>query len=517
MATVYSLLCFGGLSGKTVTFTDAGDVVNLIRHGMRQGVTGIIFSTTGSLPVGLTAGATYYPRDGADTGKFTLYPTKADALAGTNQVTFTGTGTGTHTVKSAYMLGLTAEQLARYGDSGNERVFSSIYNWNTGRGTTSPENIEVLEIGEDFIDDYGTSVCPAISVPASKTTIKPINNAGHNGIYGKGFTVLSTNTHTASGVVTLGRNVTLEGICILVQGIGSGLSLTYPGATAKSLFIMSTGVNPTSSYGVRRYEVSTNIINCVVTGFAYGESVYQLMKASVSSNNLFTKNNVGIYTAYTANISGFMFNNISAGNTVNYSAQPTGLEFSTRNAGVAGDSPWDTSGDGGVVLDPTDNYSQQFVDFLGNNYVPVALAASVDTGIEFYAVDPVDMAGNVRPNYEASTYPNNYWDIGPFEYDHGDGLVPIAATLAIAANVSLSGAEIRIYDADNTPAGTLGTELSGTESNPSTTYTYSAASLMNNTIYIQVMQSGYEEFLTSHTVTNINETLTLTLKTDVNA
>lgn len=95
MATVYSLVCFGGLSGKTVTFTDSGDVVNLTNHGLRQGVTGIVFSSTGSLPTGITAGTTYYPRDGADANKFTIYPTKTDALAGTNQVTFNNTGGGT--------------------------------------------------------------------------------------------------------------------------------------------------------------------------------------------------------------------------------------------------------------------------------------------------------------------------------------------------------------------------------------------------------------------------------------
>lgn len=49
MAIVYSALCFGGRTGKTVTFTDAGDVVNLTAHGLRNGI-GVVFSTTGSLP-----------------------------------------------------------------------------------------------------------------------------------------------------------------------------------------------------------------------------------------------------------------------------------------------------------------------------------------------------------------------------------------------------------------------------------------------------------------------------------
>ena len=121
MATVYSLICFGGRTGKTVTFTDAGDVVNLTNNGLRAG-SGVVFSTTSALPTGLTAGTTYYAKPGADANKFLLYPTSADAIAGTNQVTFSGTGSGTHTVNGAYFLGLTTEQLARHGSSGSERI-----------------------------------------------------------------------------------------------------------------------------------------------------------------------------------------------------------------------------------------------------------------------------------------------------------------------------------------------------------------------------------------------------------
>ena len=69
MATVYSLVCWGGKDGKTATMTIASPcVVSLTKHGLRDG-TGVVFSTTGALPTGITAGTTYYARSTA-TGTF---------------------------------------------------------------------------------------------------------------------------------------------------------------------------------------------------------------------------------------------------------------------------------------------------------------------------------------------------------------------------------------------------------------------------------------------------------------
>ena len=47
MSTVYSLVCWGGKDGKTVTMTIASPcVVSLANHGLRDGA-GVVFSTTG--------------------------------------------------------------------------------------------------------------------------------------------------------------------------------------------------------------------------------------------------------------------------------------------------------------------------------------------------------------------------------------------------------------------------------------------------------------------------------------
>ena len=90
-----------------------------------------------------------------------------------------------------------------------------------------------------------------------------------------------------------------------------------------------------------------------------------------------------------------------------------------------------------------------------------------------------------------------------------------AVSLTISSNVSLVGAEVRIYDLDNNPAGSLGTELSGVESHNAATYVYSGSG--GNEIWIQIMKSGYAEFGQSYTMPSIDGTFTALLKADLNA
>ena len=179
MATIYSLVCWGGKTGKTVTFTDAGDVVNLSYHGLRDGA-GVIFTDNAgnTLPTGLSKNTTYYAKQGADTGKFTLWTTSAL----TTQVTFTGTGTGTHIAKGAYYVGLADK--SRWTYDSVEFIYDSIRSWNTGRSAASVINKEVCEIGESFSEISSTAL--TVNVPAGETLITTTINgvrtaAFHNG------------------------------------------------------------------------------------------------------------------------------------------------------------------------------------------------------------------------------------------------------------------------------------------------------------------------------------------------
>lgn len=110
-----------------------------------------------------------------------------------------------------------------------------------------------------------------------------------------------------------------------------------------------------------------------------------------------------------------------------------------------------------------------------------------------------------------------YYD-GTLSYKKPGGLtVNVHAsqpTLTIAGNVSLSGAEVRIYDLDNTLPN-LGTELAGTESCPTATYDFTGSAA--NVIWIQVMKSGYTEFGQQVTMPSANQTLTILLQQELNA
>jgi hypothetical protein len=88
-------------------------------------------------------------------------------------------------------------------------------------------------------------------------------------------------------------------------------------------------------------------------------------------------------------------------------------------------------------------------------------------------------------------------------------------TITIEANVSLVDAEIRIYDLDNNPTGSYGTELSGVESHNAATYVFNASS--SNLIHIQIMKSGFEEYGQSYTVPSVSSTVNVNLRLDVNA
>jgi hypothetical protein len=72
-------------------------------------------------------------------------------------------------------------------------------------------------------------------------------------------------------------------------------------------------------------------------------------------------------------------------------------------------------------------------------------------------------------------------------------------TLTIAGSVTLAGAEVRLYDLDNNPSGSLGTELAGgTESAAGATVSFAVSS--GNTVWIQIIKTGYVEFGQSYTM-----------------
>lgn len=507
MATVNSLICFGGLNGKTVTFTDAGDVVNLTNHGVRPGLACFFENSGGALPTGLTAGTLYYAKQGADQNKFLLYPTQADAIAGTNQVTFSGTGSGTTKVKSSLVF--TGTDLSRYD---NTRIYDGLVSWNNGRSGASPYDIEVCEIGESFSDILTAAF--EVTVPSARnvitTEIGADFEAGTKGIrsgsfhFGN-FPALTLDTLTLdSGYVLYNSAVvsgslfkltryrdTLDGIIVMnkanasvtVTDLGVQCRLYNCQVIGAAASVAGTGLNLRSALG----EAVNNLFWGFANGAAFGSSQLGLYFV----NNTVTKCTNAFIAAST--VKGFFYNNISRGNTTDWPTQPTALEGASNNAGASG-AAWVTGSGTRVTIETSD-----FADFTNNDFrAASSTSPQVEGGIAPYGAPLIDIAGHVRPDYMnggAAAY-----DIGCFEFDHGYGPWPATYTLELTGIPS--GSEVRCYTGlkDGSAVEIGGTE---TTTGSSFSFTHSSAGVSG---FVHIIHPDYaiQEFDYTYQATNVS-------------
>ncbi|TXH43240.1 MAG: hypothetical protein E6Q97_34365, partial [Desulfurellales bacterium] len=342
MAIIYSLICFGGRTGKTVTFTVSGSVVNLTSHGLRDGK-GVAFSSTGTLPAGLTAGTIYYVRSTGE-NTFTLHATNADALANTGQVTFTTTGTGTRNVKGQYFLSLTSGQLARYGSPGSERIYDGLRSWHTARNSLCTEfDEEWAEIGEAFTEV--NTLTMVLSMQSARNVITPTVNgvlteAFHAGNYLSGYIKHHTNS-AGSNLQLTSYKAIVEGITLLSPLSSAPTVVTANGCSIDGCFVVGGFPGPSTSIGILSGNTLSYVTNNVVVGFAEGVRFQQYGYGLLFANNLMTKNTRGVYTisGTTSQIFGYFYNNISVGNTTsNWHTQSGQIERATNNAGASGDT-----------------------------------------------------------------------------------------------------------------------------------------------------------------------------------
>tara|TARA_R110000851_G_scaffold244874_5_gene397654 strand:- start:1666 stop:3438 length:1773 start_codon:yes stop_codon:yes gene_type:complete len=95
-----------------------------------------------------------------------------------------------------------------------------------------------------------------------------------------------------------------------------------------------------------------------------------------------------------------------------------------------------------------------------------------------------------------------------------NGTIAPAKFLTITSNISLLGAEIRLYDADSSGVD-KGTSIDGVESNGSSTFTTSLVT-SGNLIYIQIIQIGVEEEETVFTMGATSQTTNIPRKIEDN-
>lgn len=510
MATVYSLICWGGRTGKTVSISASTDVVTLTNHGLRNGAK---LWPGGTLPSELNTSTPVYARSTGD-NTFTLHSSSAGAIANTGQIAFAGSSTyAAVTLKSDLVAAPSTalsdyglSDLSRWGASGSERIYDGIAAWNTARASaTSMSSEEVCEIGESFIDilpQSGTdgSYNVAITVPCAKTIIwSRINGkrtpAFHFGGLDAGY-VTKSNYY---GFNLTKYNSMLEGF--VISGLYGGIKSIAPGGRAANMIILGRA----GGYEGIIVNFVNTVENCLVAGFDAGiylaAGAYYMTVASCTA----VKNVVGIkcQPGYEGQTRGLYFNNISIGNTTNWG--PTiNFDAALNNAGLSGEA-WDTGTSRATVA------TSHFATWGGaswaytDDYHPASSSSpQVDTGIQYPDALTVDVSGDERPNYNngGAVAP----DIGCYEFDHGYGPWPVTATLTLTGLVSGSDVVVLV-------AGTS-TILTSVDANAGSSWGYTYSTVQN--VDIGIINPGYKvKYIRNYALSASNTSLPIEQQADL--
>lgn len=500
MATVYSLICWGGKDGKAVTVSSSTDYVTLTDHGLHD-ATGVCF-TSGTLPsvagTALALNTTYYSKS-ISTSTYELY---YDAAL-TSKIDFTSAGSSL-VMKSAYYVALAST--SRWGT----RIYDSMASWLTGRSAASVNDTEVCEIGMAW-DDITSNNGITIALPAGQTIITTmvdgVRSGGfHNGQLGDeapadavGYRLYRRSPQNSRTLNLNTARTTVDGFTVWHYSGMSGYTMNGIEISAGLVSVRNmivAGRTTFSGTGISFTSTTTysEVVNCVVyRGWSSGINVYQYRTGILVAHCLCQGNTTGFNSYASTNAVGLFYNNIAVGNTTNWSTT-AGFTGAAYNAGESGDAPWDSVGSTAITLATTD-----FANYAGGNWTPAASSSpQVDVATEFFGSDTytLDVAGHERPSYnnggaEAA-------DVGPYEFDNGYGNHPASCALSLT-NV-VSGSSIRIEQAD----GTL-REFRTAASSPEV-FTLSVLGGAADNLVIKVRKGSaapkYEPYQTSTTITS---------------
>ena len=470
MATVYSLICWGGRTGKSVTASSTTDYVTLTNHGLRS-ATGVRF-LSGTLPTvasgaALDTSTTYYAKPIAS-NTFELY--RESAL--TTKIDFTNNGSSLYMV-SAYFSGLTSGDKSRYGSAGSERIYDGLAAWNTGRAAAGSFDTEVCEIGMAW-DDYTAS--QNITVPSAETLITSKVNgvrssAYHAGISGAGYRLYRYSASNSYTLILSSIRCTCDGFEVYlpstVTGYGpGGVRLVNYFGSLKNMIVRGRFDYASGGNGISCEAPFSNAENCLSMGWNYGVYITNYTAGVQIANCTSAKNAYGFFGYSGANISGWYYNNIAIGNTTaNWQAIPSGLTAASNNAGISGDTVWKTGTNPTITTLTADNST--FFDYAGNDYRAAnSSCPQVDTGIVYYGYEDysTDLADAERPSYNNGGA--EAFDVGCYEFDNGYGLHPTTSTIALTNIVS--GTRILITRDDT--GAVLYNDVPGTSLTQSVTY-----------------------------------------------
>lgn len=403
-----------------------------------------------------------------------------------------------------YWASLSTAEKERYGTSGSERVYSTLVAGITSRGAVSTRlDIEVFEICDAFTEsrssafvvDWTNIASFQVIITTNKNYLTgglPDMTAGfHNGSFSAGY-VFSVTSGSWYNAVELQRGrVTIDGIRIYVTRAGIyGLYLEGDRQTISRNLIELTSTDSTVAIYAKgsASEIHNNV---AIADRGYSFANYTGRQHRVYNNLAVKCNHYGFLGA--DSVYGTYSNNLAIGCGTNWGldAGEADHEGMNNNAGESGDAVWDSSGTAITTLTTAD-----FLDYAGNDFRPATAASSqVGAGILLYSASDYDCNYTIRPNYNPSGEEN--WDIGPFEYDHGNGLAPKTVTLEITNIVA--GSELAIYKASDNSVIVAPQTVSGTSY--STSYTYTADTLVTIVLRNASGVTKYQPYKTQGNIT----------------
>ena len=426
MAIVYSLICWGGRTGKSVAASNSsGLIFTLTAHGLRDGA-GVVFSGT-TPPGNVTFGTTYYAKS-LSTSTISIY---AESTL-TNRVPWSSAGSGV-IAQSKKMLDYFNQYPGRWGGIGSEQCYDGVSSWISGRSSASSFDSEIGEIGESFTDTITSQ--QTINIPSAKniltTTVAGQRSSGWHGGNFPSSQTLTSGYEIYCATAMYGYLLVLQHYTDVVEGLIVRLGMWE---NTGGIYLQSAAT-----------EALNNIIVASGPGVGIGNGIRQSGALSKSKNNLIIGWNTGVFsTAYAAGVvcanntvsscttgikgesysSGYYYNNISVGNTTNWGTYYSTIEGADKNAGLSGEA-WIKGTGTRLTIATTD-----FESFANKNFRPeIYSSPQVDSGVFYYGISQTDITDAECPNYNNGSA--EYIDVGAYEFDHGYGLRPVTATLTL--------------------------------------------------------------------------------------
>ena len=411
MATVYSLIAWGGRTGKTVSLSASTDVVTLTNHGLRDGTK---LWPSGTLPAELNTSTPVYARSTAD-NTFTLHTSSAGAIANTGQITFAGSSTYAAVVLKSDLVANAASALApyglsdlsRWGSSGSERIYDGLTNWRSVRnGATTAYDTEIAELGEAFVETITSEI--TLNMACAETKITSLVNGVRSSAFHAGYvgSLLTTSGYClfASGAINglnaSGGNITIDGFAEHIYNSGSfGVTVSGYNTEVKNMLIRGGSGGSMCAIQLIQPAVMSKIHHNIIleTGWVALYSGGGQGAGSVIYNNLIHDCYVGFYGEGSLN-RGTYYNNIAVGNATNWhSSSPSNMVAAYNFGESTGNTPWNT----GATTYVNTMVSGDFVDYANHDFTTSSASAhQVDAAIAVPLAAAFDLLGN-----EASAKP----------------------------------------------------------------------------------------------------------------